>query len=66
VASASATVQPRVQDVKASVAALQEAASGLTKDNVKAKAPAIAAANRQVVAATQALDSSLTNTCVGG
>ena len=64
-ASASPILQPRVEQVKTAFADLQTAASGLTTDNFKQKAPSIATAMRQVGTATQALSSALTQSCPG-
>jgi hypothetical protein len=64
-ASASPVLQPSVQQVKTAFAELQTAASGLTADNFKQKAPSIASATKQVVTATQALSSALTQSCPG-
>ena len=64
-ASASPVLQPSVQQVKTAFAELQTAASGTNADNLKQKAPAIAAAMKQVKTATQALSSTLTQTCPG-
>jgi uncharacterized protein YukE len=64
-ASASPVLQPSVQQVKTAFADLQTAASGVTADNFKQKAPSIASAMRQVVTATQALSSALTQSCPG-
>jgi phage-related protein len=64
-ASASPVLQPSVQQVKTAFAELQTTASGLTADNFKQKAPSIASAMRQVVTATQALSSALTQSCPG-
>ena len=64
-ASASPVLKPSVDQVKAAFAALQTAASGLTADNVKQKAPSIASAMGQVVIATRALSSTLANSCPG-
>ena len=64
-ASASPVLQPDVEQVKTAFADLQTAASGLTADNFKQKAPSIASAMRQVVTATQALSSALTQSCPG-
>jgi phage-related protein len=58
-ASASPVLQPSVQQVKTTFAELQTAASGITADNLKQKAPAIAAALKQVATARQALSSTL-------
>jgi hypothetical protein len=44
---------------------LQTAASGTTADNLRQKVPAIAAAMKQVATATQALSSTLSQSCPG-
>jgi uncharacterized lipoprotein YehR (DUF1307 family) len=62
-ASASQALQPDVQQVKSAFAELQTAASGTTADNLRQKAPAIAAAMKQVVTATEALRSTLAKSC---
>ena len=64
-ASASPALQPSVQEVKTSFAELQTAASGSTADNLRQKAPAIAAALKQVAAATRALSTKLSESCPG-
>ena len=64
-ASASPVLQPSVQQVKTAFADLQTAASGTTADNLRQKVPAIAAAMRQVATATQALSSTLSQSCPG-
>jgi hypothetical protein len=64
-ASASPILKPSVEQVKTAFAALETAASGLTTDNFKQKAPSIASAMRQVVTATKALSSTLANSCPG-
>jgi hypothetical protein len=64
-ASASPALQPAVQQVKAAFGDLQTAASGITAGNLREKAPAIAAAMKQVGSATQALRSTLTESCPG-
>jgi hypothetical protein len=64
-ASASPVLQPDVEQVKTAFADLQTAASGLTADNFKQKAPSIASAMKQVAAATNALSSTLTQSCPG-
>ena len=64
-ASASPVLQPDVEQVKTAFAALQTAASGLTADNFKQKAPSIASAMKQVATATKALSSTLTQSCPG-
>jgi Skp family chaperone for outer membrane proteins len=63
--SASPALQPDVQQVKTAFAELQTAASGTTADNLRQKAPAISAAMKQVSTATQALSSTLTESCPG-
>ena len=63
--SASGALQPSVQQVKTAFADLQTAANGLTADNLKEKAPAIAAALRQLATATKALSSTITESCPG-
>ena len=62
-ASASPVLKPSVEQVKTAFADLQTAASGLTTDNFKQKAPSIASAMREVGTATQALSSALTQSC---
>jgi hypothetical protein len=64
-ASASPALKPSVQEVKTAFAELQTAASGLTADNLRQKAPAIAAALKQVAAATRALSTKLSESCPG-
>jgi hypothetical protein len=64
-ASASPVLQPDVEQVKTAFATLQTAASGLTADNFKQKAPSIASALKQVASATKALSSTLTQSCPG-
>ena len=64
-ASASPALQPSVQQVKTAFAELQTAASGVTADNLGQKAPAMAAALKQVATATEALSSTLTQSCPG-
>lgn len=64
-ASASPALQPSVQQVKTAFAELQAAASGLTADNLREKAPAIASATKEVAAATQALSTKLRESCPG-
>jgi hypothetical protein len=63
VASATAELQPAVEDVKTQFAAVQTAASGVTTDNIKQKAPAISAALRSLGTATTALATTLTQEC---
>ena len=62
-ASASAALQPQVEQVKIAFGNLQTATAGLTSDNRREKAPGIAAALKQVRTATAALSSSLTESC---
>jgi hypothetical protein len=64
-ASVSPVLQPSVQQVKTAFAELQTAAGGVTADNLRQKAPAIATALKQVKTATQALSSTLTQSCPG-
>jgi phage-related protein len=64
-ASASGTLQPSIQEVKTAFADLQTAASGTTTDNLRQKAPAIAAAMQQVATATRALSTTLSQSCPG-
>ena len=64
-ASASPVIQPDVEQVKTAFADLQAAASGLSADNFKEKAPSIAMAMRQVATATKALSSTLSQSCPG-
>ena len=64
-ASASPALQPSVQEVKTAFGELQTAASGLTGDNLRQKAPAIAAALKQVGAATRELSTKLSESCPG-
>jgi hypothetical protein len=64
-ASASPALKPSVQEVKTAFAELQTATSGLTADNLRQKAPAIAAALKQVAAATRALSTKLSESCPG-
>jgi hypothetical protein len=64
-ASASPALQPSVQQVKTAFAELQTAASGITADNLRQKGPAIATAMKEVKTATQALSSTLTQSCPG-
>ena len=64
-ASASPVLQPSVEQVKTAFAELQTAVSDLTADNFRQKAPSIASAMKQVSTATQALSSTLTQSCPG-
>ncbi len=63
VASASAALEPHVEQVKTKFVALQTAVSGLTTDNLVQKAPSIKAALSQLGTATTALASSLAQNC---
>jgi hypothetical protein len=64
-ASASPVLQPSVQQVKTAFGELQTAASGLTGDNLRQKAPAIASAIKDVTTATQALSTKVNESCPG-
>ena len=62
-ASASGALQPEVEQVKTAFTALQRATTGLNKDNLAEKAPAIRTALTQLATATKALASTLSQTC---
>jgi hypothetical protein len=62
-ASASEVLKPDIEQVRTSFDELQTAASGLTADNIREKAPDIAAALRELATATQALTTTLRETC---
>lgn len=62
--SASAQLQPQVDDVETAFASLQDAVTGLTADNLTAKAPAISAALVELGSATKTLSTSITDNCV--
>jgi hypothetical protein len=64
-ASAPDALQPSVQQVKTAFDGVQAAASGLTTDNLKEKAPALGVALAQLAAATKALSSALKESCPG-
>lgn len=65
-ASASTGVlAPEIQQAKTAFGQLQAAASGLTSDNARQKAPAIGSALLQVNAATRALSDALNENCPG-
>jgi hypothetical protein len=64
-ASAAPALQPSLQQVETAFAELQTAASGLSADNLKEKAPAIATALAQLAAATKALSSAIAESCPG-
>ena len=65
-ASASPVLQPSVEQVKTAFGELQTAASGVTADNLRQKAPAIASAMKEVATATQTLSTTLSQACPGG
>ncbi len=62
-ASASSALKPDVDQVKTAFTALQRAATGLNKDNLAEKAPAIRTALTQLATATKALASTLSQNC---
>lgn len=62
-ASASGALQPEVEQVKTAFQALQSATTGLTADNLVARAPAIRTALTEVVTATKALAVKLSQRC---
>lgn len=64
-ASASAALQPAVASVKTAFSQLETAASGLTADTLKQKAPEINTALQQVGTAATSLSTTLTQTCPG-
>jgi hypothetical protein len=64
-ASASPALQPSVQQVETAFDQVQAAVSGLTADNLKEKAPAIAAALTQLATATKAFSDTLAQSCPG-
>jgi phage-related protein len=64
-ASVSPALQPSVEQVKTAFGQLQTAASGLTADNLRQKAPALASAIKEVATATQALSTTLSQACPG-
>jgi hypothetical protein len=65
-ASASAVLQPAVANVKTAFTELEAAASGLTADNFRQKAPAINTALRQLGTAASSFATTLTQSCPGG
>ncbi len=65
VASAPATLQPQVAQVKSAFAAVQTSVTGLSTDNLKQKAPSIVAALTQLGTAASGLASALTQNCPG-
>lgn len=64
-ASASPALRPSVQQVKTAFAELQTAASGISTDNLREKVPAISAALKEVGTATEALRTTLAQSCPG-
>jgi NADH dehydrogenase/NADH:ubiquinone oxidoreductase subunit G len=64
-ASASPVLKPSVAQVKTAVGELQTAVSGVTADNLRQKAPAIASAIKEVATATQALSTTMNQACPG-
>jgi phage-related protein len=64
-ASASPVLQPSVAQVKTAFGELQTAASGVSADNLRQKAPAIASAIKEVATATQALSTKVAESCPG-
>jgi hypothetical protein len=63
VASATAELQPAVEQVKTAFAAVQTAVNGVTTDNLTEKAPAIATALRGLDTALGSLGDTLTQKC---
>lgn len=63
--SASAALQPGIEQVRTAFAELETAASGLSSENLREKVPSIKAALRQVGAATSALGGTLAQACPG-
>ncbi|MFF0341828.1 hypothetical protein [Kribbella sp. NPDC004875] len=64
-AAVSAALQPSVESVKTAFTGLESAASGLTTDTLKQKAPQITAALRQVGTATSSFATAVTQICPG-
>ena len=64
-ASASPALQPSVQQVKKAFDEWQTAASGVTADDLRQKAPAIASAIKEVATATRALSTKVAESCPG-
>lgn len=64
-ASASAALRPAVESVRAAFAELETAASGLSADTFRQKAPAINSALRQVGTAASSFGTTLTQSCPG-
>ncbi len=65
VASAPATLQPEVAQVKSAFAVVQASVTGLSTDNLTQKAPSIVAALTQLGTAASGLASALTQNCPG-
>jgi hypothetical protein len=65
VASAGADLQPAVEQVKTAFTAIQTAASGVTTENLRQKAPAINMAIQQLGTPTASLATMLTQRCPG-
>jgi hypothetical protein len=65
-AAASAALQPAVANVKSAFTELEAAASGLSADNLRQKAPAINTALQQVGTAASTFTTTLTQSCPGG
>ena len=64
-ASASPVLKPSVTQVKTAVGELQTAVSGVTADNLRQKAPAIASAIKEVATSAQALSTTMDQACPG-
>ncbi len=64
-AASSGLLAPEIQQVKTAVAGLTAATDGLSADNVREKAPAIASALVQVATATKALTTAMSEACPG-
>ena len=64
-AAMSAALQPAIEGVKTAFMALETAASGVTADTLKQKAPQITAALRQLGTATSSFATTLTQSCKG-
>ena len=62
--SASAELQPQIDDVETAFASLQDAVTGLTADNLTEKAPEISSALAGLSTAVEALGTSVTENCV--
>ena len=62
-ASASAALQPALAQVKTAFAQVQTATNGVTKDNLREKAPSISLALKQLRTATSTLATTLTQSC---